>query len=190
MRLFIAVNPPEDVLDEVEAAVAAALGVQEDPGLRWSRRDDRHITLLFLGETDPARLPGPDGLEKAFAAELARHRPERISLRGAGTFPGDDGAATVLWAGVQGERGSPLARPAAGLRRAARAHGVRVERRPFVPHLTLARSRRPTDLAGLRTALTTALATTFWEAGEAHLVESLRRDGEYRYRTAATWALG
>ncbi|WP_017622745.1 RNA 2',3'-cyclic phosphodiesterase [Nocardiopsis chromatogenes] len=187
MRLFIAVTPPEDVLDEVEAAVAAALGVQEGPGLRWSRRDDRHITLLFLGETDPGGLPG---LERAFSTELARHRPERISLRGAGTFPGDDGAATVLWAGVQGERGVPLAGPAAGLRRAARRRGARVERRPFVPHLTLARSRRPADLAGLRTALTTALATPFWEVGEVHLVESRPQDGEHRYRTAATWALG
>ncbi|WP_017556167.1 RNA 2',3'-cyclic phosphodiesterase [Nocardiopsis baichengensis] len=187
MRLFIAVTPPEHVLDAAEEAVREALGEHPDPGLRWTRREDRHITLLFLGETAPGRLPA---LEQAFTDELARHGPERVALRGAGTFPGDDSAATVLWAGVQGEHtASPLAGPAAGLRRAARTGGVRVERRPFVPHLTLARSRRPAHLSALRTALG-ALATPFWEAGEVHLVESRPRDRGRRYRTAATWALG
>ncbi|GAA1075258.1 RNA 2',3'-cyclic phosphodiesterase [Nocardiopsis composta] len=183
MRLFIAVDPPEDVLDEVQAAVA---GVRRNgDGLRWSGRRDWHITLHFLGEVGERRRPG---LEAAFAAEAARHGAPHIAVRGAGTFPGDDTRAVVLWAGVEGGTAA-LGRLAGGLRRTARRCGERVERRPYVPHLTLARSRTPVDLADTRTALA-GLATPFWHVEEIHLMESRPGAGEDRYRTVATWPLG
>ena len=49
-RLFVAVWPPEEVLDRV-----AALARPEVEGLRWTRRDQWHVTLRFLGAIpDPA----------------------------------------------------------------------------------------------------------------------------------------
>ncbi|WP_017592033.1 RNA 2',3'-cyclic phosphodiesterase [Nocardiopsis potens] len=183
MRLFIAVDPPEEVLDQVQAAVDGVR--RKGDGLRWSGRRDWHITVHFLGEVDERRRPR---LEEAFADEAARHGGPRIAVRGAGTFPGDDARAVVLWAGVEGGTAA-LGRIAAGLRRTARRCGERAERRPYVPHLTLARSRIPADLTGARTALD-GLATPFWHVGEVHLIESRPGADEDRYRTIATWPLG
>ncbi|HJV08482.1 MAG TPA: 2'-5' RNA ligase family protein, partial [Acidimicrobiales bacterium] len=48
-RLFVAVWPPDDVLDLV-----AALERPDVAGLRWTRPDQWHVTLRFLGETELA----------------------------------------------------------------------------------------------------------------------------------------
>ena len=56
MRLFVAVWPPEEVLDLIEGLPRPAL-----PGLRWTPRSQWHVTLQFLGELhEPPRLPRLD----------------------------------------------------------------------------------------------------------------------------------
>jgi len=44
-RLFIAVEPPPEVLDRI-----AALPRPDEPGVRWTKRQHWHVTLRFLGE--------------------------------------------------------------------------------------------------------------------------------------------
>ena len=44
-RLFVAVVPPDDVLEAV-----AALPRPQEPGVRWTRPDTWHVTLRFLGD--------------------------------------------------------------------------------------------------------------------------------------------
>ncbi|MUL44017.1 RNA 2',3'-cyclic phosphodiesterase [Streptomonospora sp. PA3] len=206
MRLFVAVYPPKEVLDEV-ARSAEALGaaerlavargvVQEDPSgeprtqlrmgrrLRWREREEWHFTLLFLGEVAETGLPS---LQRRLAAEVARHPRPSVAVRGGGTFPGDTAQASVLWAGLEGDVEGVIAL-ADGLRKVARKAGVRLDRRAFVPHLTLASSRPPTDMTALRYGLN-ALATPFWTVDEAHLVRS-HASGRPRYQTLATWPLG
>ena len=46
-RLFVAVWPPDDVLDRV-----AALERPDVAGLRWTTRHQWHVTLRFLGPVD------------------------------------------------------------------------------------------------------------------------------------------
>src|SRR5688572_13432988 len=46
-RAFVALKPPENVLDAVAAAVSPARSVRE--GLRWEHRERYHLTLQFLG---------------------------------------------------------------------------------------------------------------------------------------------
>lgn len=206
MRLFVAVHPPEEVLDEV-ARTAGALSAADrlgvaggvldtagrtvEPrehvrlgrGLNWGDREDWHITLLFLGDVADS---GRQALETRLATEAARHERPAVAVRGGGTFPGDTAQASVLWAGLEGDVDTVTAL-AAGLRRGARKCGIRLDRRAFVPHLTLARSRPPTDMTALRSALG-KLATPFWTVGEIHLVRS-RHPARPRYETVATWPL-
>lgn len=47
MRLFVAVWPPADVLDQLRA-----LPRPDTPGVRWSTEDQWHVTLRFLGQVD------------------------------------------------------------------------------------------------------------------------------------------
>lgn len=44
-RLFVAVEPPPEVLDRI-----AALPRPDEPGVRWTRPEHWHVTLRFLGE--------------------------------------------------------------------------------------------------------------------------------------------
>ncbi|MDA0566640.1 RNA 2',3'-cyclic phosphodiesterase [Streptomonospora sp. S1-112] len=213
MRLFAAVQPPDGVLDEVALAVEALAppepgaadraaapadaraaditgggfapaGGHVPPGLRWSSPDEWHVTLVFLGEVADDAVPG---VAERLAAEAARHAPFQVAVRGAGTFPGDPAQASVLWAGLEGDV-DELTLLADGLRRAARKAGVRVDRRPYAPHLTLARVRPPGDVSALRYTLG-RLATAFWTVEEVRLMRS-HHPRRPRYETLQTWRLG
>ncbi|MFV2195632.1 RNA 2',3'-cyclic phosphodiesterase [Nocardiopsis sp. LOL_012] len=182
MRLFVALDPPPDTLDAVEAAVA--LGRAHAPDLRWATREEWHITLVFLGEVAEERLPA---LHERIADQVRVRRPLTLGVRGWGSFPRKGRRSAVLWAAVTGDTDA-LDRLARGLRSAARAARIPVECRPYVPHVTVARSRPPRDLSATVEALGT-LPGTAWEARRVHLVES-RPGAADRYRTVRTWELG
>ena len=134
MRLFLAVELPEDV----RQTLARALGsLKRDlPPARWVRPEGIHITLKFLGELDE-RAVAP--LVEAVTFALRGCAPVRVQLGGGGFFP-DQRRPRVAWVGGTAEG---LERWAAGLEDAAESVGVARERRPFSLHLTLARLERP-----------------------------------------------
>lgn len=94
MRLFVAVVPPDDVLDDLEEHVEPRRDA--GPEIRWTDRHQWHVTLAFLGAVPEARL---DDLTDALARSAARRDPLVLRLAGAGAFP-NPYAARVLWAGV------------------------------------------------------------------------------------------
>ena len=183
MRLFVALRPPEATLSEVEAAVAPLRG--EWPGLRWVRRDLWHLTLAFLGEVDEqARQDLTRRLERA----ARRHPPQVLAFGGGGAFP-RAARATVVWAGVDGDRralGALTGSVAAAARRAgAPAAG---EGRKERPHLTLARCRRPEDVRALTGSLT-GFRTAEWTASEIALMRSYLGETT-RHEVVCTYPLG
>ena len=100
MRLFVAVTPPPEALDELEAAVAPLRSSCRD--LRWTGRQNWHVTLAFLGEVDDAAV---DKLAPALI-EVAAHAEARpVSLGPAGSFPEDRAWANVLWVDVKDQGG-------------------------------------------------------------------------------------
>ncbi len=128
MRMFIAVLFPEEVKDGLCAAMdemrpLCAKGV-------FTRRDNLHLTLAFLGEAGPAQAESARLALKAVGAG-----PFSLQIGGIGCFrrPGGD----IYWAGV--EKNRPLAGLRESLRGELRARGLPVEDRPFHPHLTLVR---------------------------------------------------
>ena len=135
MRLFTALDPPRRVTDALRDAVRR--GRRHEPRLRWIAPEHWHLTLVFLGEVAPERLPALEsGLERVAAA----HPPLDLTLDGWGTFPPQGRRASVLWAGVGGHT-RELAALVGDLRSAAEEAGVETGARPHVPHITLARSR-------------------------------------------------
>jgi RNA 2',3'-cyclic 3'-phosphodiesterase len=97
--------------------------------------DNLHLTLKFLGDTDPDLVPEIGSL---LAQKAAAHRgqPCVITLTGLGVFPNAQ-RPNVLWAGIHGAE--MLVALAEELETALEPLGFARERRPFVPHLTLAR---------------------------------------------------
>lgn len=132
-RVFAAVKPPIDVV----AAVDDRLGSEVIPGRRVPP-ENWHITLRFVGETEPVAY------ERWLANLDAASKPSpfRLSLGELGAFP-RSARATVLWVGVHGEGITGLAEVVDD---AAEASGLGREDRPFRPHLTLARIRPPEDV--------------------------------------------
>lgn len=125
-RLFTAIEVPEEVCDELYRLRLPL------PGARWVKPESYHITLRFAGDIGNVEA-------REFAANLAMIEPDGFELRlsGLGVFGGDDPHA--IWAGVEPQpRLEELAR---AHERAARNAGLAPEKRPFKPHVTLARLR-------------------------------------------------
>lgn len=150
-RTFVALPLPADWQCAL-AAVIEDLAQAAPQGVRWTSPANIHLTLRFLGDTDPAAVPELIGRLRQSATGMTA--PE-LSLCGLGTFPARR-EPRVIWAGLSGdlERLEELHRIAES---AALALGWPAERRPFRPHLTLGRLRdRASD--GARRAVRDAVA--------------------------------
>jgi 2'-5' RNA ligase len=166
-RLFVAAWPPDEVLDRV-----AALPRPEVDGLRWTGREQWHVTLRFLGRVDDP--------SDAVAAMAALRLPAADAVLGpeVGRFGG-----RVLHLPVTG-----LDTVAAAVTEATVAVGQPPEERPFAGHLTLARVARGAAVDLRR--LTGAPVAGRWPVTELLLVESrLSADGP-RYEVVARVPLG
>ncbi len=136
MRLFVAIEIPSEIQLELERRTAALRSSL--PGARWVKPRAMHLTLAFLGDTDQQLLPE---LHRELGAAFAAGRRMTLNIGAIGAFP-PRGRKRVLWAGVEaaGDLGGLQAGVAEAVERAA---GIEVERRPYHPHLTLARCKPP-----------------------------------------------
>ena len=117
---------------------------QELPDLRWVDPTGIHLTLAFLGELSDEQL-----VEAIHAADEAARKatPFEYRLKGLGIF-GSTHQPRVIWMGVEdlpsGKiQGSPLQQLHRVLTRKLELRGFEIEKRPFSPHLTLARIKQP-----------------------------------------------
>ena len=140
MRLFLAVDLPQPVLEQLAGGIEKLRKVVGgNRRFRWLPADNIHITLVFLGEVDESRL-------RQLSACCAAVEWSRFTLKlgGSGYFP----SATrprVFWqgctTGIDDMR--QLQVQVAGC---AKAIGVLEDHRPYSPHVTLARiktSKKP-----------------------------------------------
>jgi 2'-5' RNA ligase len=135
MRLFFAIELPDDVQDLLDEATTSLRA--EAPELAWLDREKRHLTLKFLGDVADDALPL---LAEAADRSTAAHTPLEMSVREIGAFP-NFRRARVVWIGVEQERRLELLHH--DLELACESAGFEVEGRPFRPHITLARVRNP-----------------------------------------------
>ena len=139
MRTFIAIAIPDDckkLLDRLQHPL-------RDSGadVRWTSIDNIHLTLKFLGEVDPATIPG---LVERLGGVVAPQVRFSLRLHGVGGFP-DLRHPRVIWCGIEGDI-ERLKLLQAGIESACAQAGFPVEPRPFQPHLTLGRVRGKRNL--------------------------------------------
>jgi 2'-5' RNA ligase len=158
VRLFVAVWPPDEVLDRL-----AGLRRPERPGVRWTTRDQWHVTVRFLGQLDDA-----DQVKGA--------------LLGASEV-----TAPTLTVGPVTRRLGPyiICLPVAGLHQVAEVvteltapFGEPPADRPFRGHLTLARGKKGANMGGLAGERFEAS----WIADEVTLVASNLHPHGARYQ--------
>lgn len=177
MRLFVAIFPPADL---AEALAQSAREVLAGERLRFTRSENIHLTLKFLGEVPEDML---DYLVAALTPLGERHSPFEIEARGPGAFP-NPRRAKVLWAGV-GAGADELKALASDVEGALGPLGFERERRPFTPHFTLGRARRALSL-GLDGV---AIPRTGFVAERFDLVESGAGGTGMVYRPVSSFAL-
>ncbi len=125
-RLFVALMPPAAVRAEL-AAQAVPL-----PGVRWTPEENLHLTLRFIGDTEPHKQTR---MEQALAR--VRVEPFILPVGDLGVFP-SRGLAKVLWAGIG--RGHPrLHQLRQQVDEALLSVDPVLDVRNFHPHFTLGR---------------------------------------------------
>jgi 2'-5' RNA ligase len=138
VRLFAAIDLSPDTQDAMAAEqqrIAASLASTAAP-LKWVRPDHAHLTLLFLGDVDAAKVPS---LIETVGMDV-EVPPFDIVFGGIGVFP-RHGPPHVLWVGIEAG-GSQLGAVQIALTARVSAEGIPIEARDFHPHLTLARWTR------------------------------------------------
>lgn len=125
IRLFVAVDLPASVRQRLQGLCAGV------PGAKWSKNDQFHLTLRFIGEVDGAVFR--DVVNALQAIDVP---PFDMSLAGVGTW-GDRRRAHVLWVGVRASE--PLMRLHDKVENALQRIGLEPDRRKYQPHITLAR---------------------------------------------------
>lgn len=135
LRLFSAFEVPDDAQDAIDEAIGSLR--ERFPAARWVPRENRHVTLTFLGQTWP-RLRA--WVEEQVTAVASRTPPIPTRMTSLGAFPGGR-RARVVWAGVDDADGR-LAALAGGLDEAL-AKEFRPESRSYAAHCTVARSDPP-----------------------------------------------
>ena len=142
MRLFTALDPSPDVHDNLSRLLDR---LRPAARLRWSRREGLHLTLKFIGQWPENRLA-----ELRQALSGVTFAPFEIRFSGLGFFP-NPRSPRVFWAGIQA--GPELGKLAALVDRTLEPLGVEAEKRPYSPHLTLARIESGTRLEAVHRAI-------------------------------------
>lgn len=198
-RLFVAVWPPGDLVRALEG-----LERPQARGLRWTTRDQWHVTLRFLGSVGEAEaaalrvrlgeVVASGGFDRPVVAS-AGPQPQALG-RGVWMLPvaGLDGLAAAVGDAVDGAVGPAVdgaalgegAGPGAGGRAGGSVGGSAGGRAGrFTGHLTLARAKRPSLLRDLPTPL----IDSSWEVQEVTLVNSTLHPAGARYDVVDRWRL-
>lgn len=130
-RAFISVDLAK--IQAVEDLIASLKTA--DPTLKVVDPGQIHITLKFLGETPESRVPA---IVEAMNGAAQGIEPFMISLKGVGAFPSKN-RMRVIWVGMNDTL--PMGTIATRLDESLAEQGFERERRPFAPHLTVARAK-------------------------------------------------
>jgi len=133
VRTFVAVFPSQEVR---EALFRAARDLPSGNDFRLVGQERIHLTLKFLGDVTEDEL---NRSTQALEHLSGRHEPFEVSTSGFGAFPSER-RARILWAGI--EAGASLLRSVAeDVEDLLEPVGFEREDRPYIPHLTLGRSK-------------------------------------------------
>ena len=179
MRLFIGIPLAPQVIEEL-SAICQRLRSDRDR-LRWSSPDSWHITLQFLGETSREQCT-------CVVQQLRELTFRRVTVRFAGLDCFD--RVGVFFAGV--DVSPELALLQQHITAATALCSFVAEKRPYHPHVTLARARGDRRGSGLREVVRKAEPKTHLSsfiADEFLLYEAFLSPAGSRYEVREHFAL-
>ena len=181
MRLFVALQIPDSIRHDYGKLIDDwrrfdAKAAPKKP--KWVRPENLHVTLKFIGQTDPARL---DAICVALA-EVRSPQEVHLHFRNIGFFPSAKCPRVIRGGMESSENLAPLAH---AVDKQIATLGFPAEERAFTPHLTLARLDPPGIAQELRTAIENQATRNFGElhTSEFHLIESKLKPSGAEYTT-------
>ena len=189
LRLFVAIELPDEVRRALEQTTAALRRALPEGSLRWVRPDGIHVTLKFLGATPAARV---DAVRDALASAVGGAAAFDLRPGGIGSFGGRRNLR-VVWVGVEGDTAA-LAALAERIEAAMEPLGFAREQRAFNAHLTLARVRdeaTPSEREQISDALASfpSAAMLSFRAADVSLMRSTLGRGGAKYDALAHFPL-
>jgi 2'-5' RNA ligase len=142
IRSFIAIELPGE-LKQALARIQEKLKAASHTPVKWVDPGNIHVTLKFLGDID---IGITDSITLALEEAARGAHPFGIEVSGLGVFP-DTKRVQVIWIGLSGEL-EKLSLLQKRIEESFIPLGFPKEKRPFTPHLTIARVRdyaRPDD---------------------------------------------
>lgn len=146
MRCFLAIELPVEIRDQL-AALQERLGDQAR-GVRWTRVDQIHLTVKFLGEVPDRDIAN---ICETASSIADRFEPFELEVAQAGCFP-PRGPARIVWAGMPNPPTALIDCQRACEDEYAKL-GFKAENRPFHPHLTIGRVKDPRASRDIRPAV-------------------------------------
>ncbi len=184
-RVFCAIDLPGNLKEQLNARITFLREHVAQTQASWTRPDSIHLTLKFLGETPQSRIDSLSLATSESATGLGRFK---ILAQQCGSFP-RTGVPRVLWIGIDDPE-ERLVELHSRLEDACAQAGFSREARPFHPHLTLARIRRPQGARRLAEAhRELAFTPVEFEVSELLVIRSeLGKEGS-KYTTISRHAL-
>jgi len=213
LRLFIAVDLPDAVRTGIDRVVETLRAEVPRGAAKWVRSEGVHLTLKFLG---PVPAGGVGDIRAALNQAAEGLAPFELRPEALGAFHGSRGGPlefrrgresyphnlTVIWLGLAGDVAA-LGELAGRVEAQVAPLGYPTEKRPFFPHLTLARVpktagrvEREALFHAMEPYLSASTRTGRFREGalpvlpafpvrEVHLVRSILKPSGAEYRSVA-----
>lgn len=188
LRLFVAISLPDSVKDEIEKAQRQLRDGLRGNFVRWTRREQFHLTMRFLGNVAESRVNELSAALREACLNFAalRLRAERI-----GFFP-DMRFPRVAWVGVRDDKDA-LSRLQSAIEGAVKDFTDERPEKKFAGHVTVGRIPRINrPQAEALAKLASGMSDRFfgeWTANKVELIRSELSSGGSRYTTVAAVSL-
>lgn len=183
-RLFVSVDLPDRLTEPFENLQRR---FADADGLRFTDPAQAHLTLKFLGDTDPARI---DELTAALdrAVDSTDVEPFTVEVGGLGVFPSME-YISVVWTGI--DTGSvALTTLHEAVERETTTLGFDPADHEFTPHVTLARMDDARGKESVQRVVRESDPTVgSFRVTEIRLTESVLTDDGPEYSTVAAFEL-
>ena len=167
LRCFIAIELSTPICEALAEVGQFASELLPPGAVRWVKPASIHLTLRFLGDTDPAILPQiGDSLDQI----ALQFRQFELNLGRLGCFP-NVRKPRVIWIGLEGDV-DYLEKLQRAVEKGLEPLGWQPERRPYHPHLTIGRVKDSKRVVEARLPWGECRSTNSFTVAEISLIES------------------
>lgn len=140
MRCFISIELESSIKNNINDFILQNNLSKLFSGIRWTKPDNLHITLAFLGDISTDRI---SDVKKILTKIASNHMPFSIDLSDLGFFPSLKNPR-VLWIGINEQPN--LLKLKDDINKRLDAFNISYDKKPFSPHLTIGRIKDPLQI--------------------------------------------